>query len=185
MGEFVYANMRIGGKLPRSKLQALIAAIEEQRPDDTSWSSWKNGHIDLTPPDDLDIVDSNGHVTVEDCEASGGHMEPLETFCKENGLPFDLYFDQSVEYGPGIDYYRPGRLPEIECLVCDHERHPVIRVDDLREAIHDVIESDEPTLRLLLDRLETLMPSRDLETLPKFEIVEDPHAQDRAEVSVP
>jgi hypothetical protein len=113
MGERSWARLTIGGAVSRSALVGVLDTLEGLRLEDCL---------------------EDGHVVVEDPEASWGGFSELETWLEARGIPFDLESGACPGGWPDmLVHFRPGR-GRVEFVSDDSHAEPVIPRSTLRTA---------------------------------------------------
>jgi hypothetical protein len=161
MGDYYNGSITIGGKLPRSKIMELCAAVGAEG----AGFDW--GVEDANAEAVAALVESadfDGELSVYANDALNGSFEDLEDTCRDLGLAYCRHSDACGEAEAETVYWRPG-MGEPEAVGADNEGHLMIPVDSVRDAI----KGDDVGLRR---RLDALLAPYDT-TIPKLEIVAD------------
>lgn len=104
MSDRTCACIEIGGRLPRSKAQQLLEAINETRVS----LDWGDATFEPNFADDLLTVLKNDRLWLCDDQASYGEFPVLETTCRRLKLPYTRCSDGGVVYSPERVDWRPG-----------------------------------------------------------------------------
>ena len=103
MGEHFPAKIDIGGKIPAE----LLPELTQLAVADGLAVDW--GGEPITEVEDLlRAVDDDNCLTLYDEQASYGEFDDLETFLRNNDIPYDRASDPHFEYGGCIVMFRPG-----------------------------------------------------------------------------
>jgi hypothetical protein len=156
------ASIRIGGKLPRNLLDALLDEI-----------SGENAAIEWTdePIEDVeDLQDSiipGEPLEVVASQKVGGLLESLEAFCRANALTYVRHSDPHYTYDGSLAWWKPGmERPGEAPTGIDGE--PMIEVSFVRAALAKLdLEADSPAAEL-----ETLLDLYTPCEVPPFEIAD-------------
>ena len=189
------SEIEIGGKVPRSKMEGLIQAINCQE----CSGDWGDKYISLPNPEDeppevlaaaiqelLKFVTSeNGKGIAKntlwfcDEEASWGELTEIEEYCVENDIGFRRRSSSYGEYSSEIKEFRQG-MKVYDVYTTDNEGHPIINgtfVKALVEKAEALLKEGATQLTLtdLQKATETvrhLLPVEVAELEP-FEIIEE------------
>jgi hypothetical protein len=123
MVEMTWTTMHIGGSLPASKIDELIALFDvfsdaQEKPDDEA--------------ELRDNIAANKSLLIQG-QVNYGNPDELIEFCKDNKLAFWLHFDAGYEWDPGIQVWHPDFPAIIECAASGQGYAPVIELAMLKE----------------------------------------------------
>ncbi|WP_079601907.1 hypothetical protein [Bradyrhizobium erythrophlei] len=133
-----WTTMHIGGPIPASKIDDLLATIE----DDFS-------EMAIGPDDEnqvRDVANKNESLILQG-QVNCGNPATVIDFCVENDLPFWLHFDAGYEWDSGIQIWKPGTHVE-ECSASAQGYEPTLNLKELRGR-----ESSGEYLREVIDDL--------------------------------
>jgi hypothetical protein len=181
MADCMAAEILIGGRLPRSRVEAFCSAIQDQY----LALDWGGGAFSPETAGDLMAAmhDSNykdSWLRLTDDEARYGQFERLEEFLRKERIPYDRRSAGKYSYDAEIVWYRPG-LGLFTC-VTNMAGEPVVAVSMLRKVEKKLaalvaalgrgrVASDKvyPRVERPLKQLRKALPP-DLPPLPAFEI---------------
>lgn len=115
---------------------------------------------------------SDGSVTVNDGCASWGHFDELESYLREQGIPYDRQSDAAYEYDAQEASFRPGMDDELTCRG-EQNGGIVVPIDRVITYIENKWSLDEIiALGSTLDDEVRLYMLRKSQPLPDFEFIE-------------
>lgn len=137
MSDSFWGRIKVGGKLPREKIDDFIRALEED--------------VLVTDPEGSvtevlqKVIDEHrdgekGYLEFEESEAINGAFPTLEDFCEENGLHFVRESSQFCEYNACEQWYSPGALKEKGINFLDSDSREIVFKSDMEELIEAVRE---------------------------------------------
>ena len=189
------SEIEIGGKVPRSKMEGLIQAINCQE----CSGDWGDKYISLPNPEDeppevlaaaiqelLKFVTSeNGKGIAKntlwfcDEEASWGELTEIEEYCVENDIGFRRRSSSYGEYNPEIKEFRSG-MESYEVYAIDADGYPVIdetyvkALVEMAEALltEGATQQSLTELKKATETVRHLLPV-EVPELEPFEIIEE------------
>jgi len=146
MGEYYWGRVEIGGDLRRQDLPRFCR------------------ELGATDEHDLPRFTEDGHIVLEDCDASYGQFTEVEDTCRELGLPYIRQSDGKYEFSPEIVFWQPG-MQGAYAVITDHDHNMQVAMDEVRE-IRDLVRAGNAAEALC--RLEAVVV--DLPNLPPFRV---------------
>jgi len=129
MADRMPAEIQIGGKIRRSVAEALCSVVA----DAGGSLDWGEAQFQPETTDDLLSArsdDEGPHILkLYDDQARWGEFATLETFLREQGIPYRRYTDGKFDYDPEIEAFHPD-CGLVEWFT-DHNRHPVVQASEL------------------------------------------------------
>lgn len=174
MSERIAASISIGGKVPRSLVPELCAALRNENLS----INWGDEPLQPFTEEDLLRYVRGTWLSGEDLEANWGEFPDLENFLRDHGIGFSRETQAGV-YNAEVEEYRPG-WPKAETFCTDVDHKQTVLVQDIRDILdlrRGEFNTATPTTdfkRLLaetLDMLERALPPA-VPTLEPFEIVD-------------
>ena len=180
MGEYMAAEIRIGGRLQQTDVAALCRVIA-----DSGVSTMLDPGASFHPRSVDNLLDNRQQIgrhwwlCLGDDQASWGEFRELEAFLVEHNIPFDRFSEGKWEYEPTWDVYRPGQ--PVRTVITNPQREPVVAMTGLRTVsrrLSIIAQGTTPNLATLtrqlksLDRqLSRLLPAR-IPPLPSLTVVQ-------------
>ena len=169
MGEYIAAEIRIGGRLQQTDVAGLCRLLS-----DSGVSTMLDTGASFRPRSVDDLLDNRQQIgrhwwlCLGDDQANWGEFRDLEAFLVERELPFDRFSEGKWEYEPTWTVYRPGQ--PVRTVITNPQREPVVTVKGLRTVsrrLSIIAQGTTPNLATLsgqvksLDRqLSRLLPAR-------------------------
>ena len=156
MADRMAAEIRIGGKVPRSLVDALCAAIRSEN----AALEWGGGHFAPADAQELMQARDGEHLCLRDDQAAWGELDELEEFLREHHIAFDRRSEGKYEYDPERVTYRPDRGVEV-CLTTE-SGNPIVEVASLQpvlqalDALCERLRQGKMTRGSVLRRMERL-----------------------------
>lgn len=127
----------MGGELSRTKdsqadpetsvLDALISMIN----DSGASHEWGDAAANIKTAEGLDqYLDDDGLINLKDHQATNGEFEELETFCRENGIPYSRVSESYCENQAEEVWWLPG-MKEYSHRYLDSDEQHIIRTASL------------------------------------------------------
>jgi hypothetical protein len=170
MGERSSGRITIGGNVPEALFPelrewCLEADLKEE------WSDDRPFFEAIKLPEDLrESVKSGGHLVLMDAEASGGMFEDLETWLRQNNIPFDRHSTgASGAYDAELVMFRPGMEAPITFPSTDSGYEPLVSAFPVIEAYRHLREGNiHSAMTHLANEVGHL---QSIPTLPPFQLV--------------
>lgn len=174
MGERAFASIDIGGSMPKSLLKMFMSMIKDSGagPEDsgveflfqgehTNWSNRKR--IEFL------VQHHNGaFLHLADGEAVGAMFEELETWLKNNNIPFDRHSDAHWEWGASNYYFRPGGTDVV--MTSDYNGNDVVEAHLVRSAREALSDGNAHAALKFLD--DALGDAAAIPELPPFKVID-------------
>jgi hypothetical protein len=116
MGDRIYGEIHIGGRLYRKDLEEFLELACEANRDDKVTEEW--------------LLNCHGEVVFRDPEASYGEFEDLEIWCRHHDLTYRRESEGKYEYDPETVYWTPG-LKDPIIVATNHSGNETITVKGL------------------------------------------------------
>jgi len=169
MADRFTAEIRIGGKVKRARIPALIQAINAEQ----LQQEWGKALPEITTEDQL-LSHRNEKGVLWFCneEQAWGQFEDLEEFLRESGIPFNRGHDPRYDSDGELALFRPG-MKEPRYCVADASGALMVAVEKIQN-IRDLLKRNpaKTGVQRALRKLNALCEDADIEPLPEFEIVE-------------
>ena len=163
MSDRTCAFIEIGGRLPRSKANTLLEAINRTRVS----HDWGDATFQPETADDLLTVTKDSHLWLCDDQASYGEFPEFESVCRRLALFYIRCSDGGVVYDAGRVDWRPGMKKPL-ARRCSTESNGCILVpqEAVEKALAALDSGHVPEARGLLRWI-----CRQVPPVPPFEIV--------------
>ena len=183
MSEHFAGHISIGGKVPRSKIPGLIAAINRQQ----CCCDWGDATVELGDEIEpaitelLKNIENTGQELLWLCDndARYGELEIIENYCWENGIGFRRFSEGCGEYIPEIVEFRPG-WDGTDVYNTNQNGIPMIPGDDVKfllDALNESekgLEADQNLAEQIVglrENIQNLLPKK-VDELEPFEIID-------------
>lgn len=158
MGEYMAAEIRIGGRLQKADAAVLCQVIA-----DSCVSTMLDSGASFRPQAAQDLLEQRQQfgrrwwLCLGDDQASWGEFRDMEAFLIEHQIPFDRFSEGKWEYEPTWTAYRP--LQPVRTLITNPQREPVVTVTGLRTVsrrLSIIATATKPKLATLSRQLKSL-----------------------------
>lgn len=158
MGEYMAAEIRIGGRLQQTDVAALCRVIA-----DSGVSTMLDPGASFRPRSVVDLLDNRQQIgrhwwlCLGDDQACWGEFHDLEAFLVDHQIPFDRFSEGKWEYEPTWTAYRLGQ--PVRTVITNPHREPVITVTGLRTVsrrLSLIAQGTKPNLATLTRQLKSL-----------------------------
>lgn len=144
MSNGIYAKITIGGQLEESLLTAFLEALNARAPFDSEelaagYLYYAHDRLDGAPAshDELrKLVQTGGPLTVVDKYAPDGQMDTLTTFCRQTGLTYTLFNEETTQDNATLEQFRPD-FSTPTYVDADVEGDPVFALADLERWLQE------------------------------------------------
>jgi hypothetical protein len=184
MADHMAAEIHIGGKVRRSTAKALCEVIAASG----ASLEWGGGRCHLNSPDDLLLARSaeTGEpllLKLYDDQARWGEFDSLESFLRENGIPYSRWSEGKYEYDAEAVAFR-SECGQMSWLT-NHDQQPIVLASQLTPIEAKLTNLLEMMKRGEAEAVEVLAQIKDIReglraelppavpTLEPLEIVED------------
>jgi hypothetical protein len=144
MGAYGWAKLKIGGRVSKRALREALA-IHDVDLDEALEPGDYSGY-------GLEAYLDEGHLVVEDDQASYAQFTDLEAALVAAGIAFDRLSDPVAEFGECVSHFRRGMAGSYDAPSDGHE--PMVPVREVRRRLEDGLDP----LRAWLDHEHPAIP---------------------------